>query len=252
MGPDLMEKMRQQAERFGAEFLRDDVTRVDLKQRPFTIWVGEQTFKAKAVIIATGAQAKWLGLESERQLIGYGISSCATCDAAFFKDKEVVVVGGGDAAIEEALFLTKFASKITVVHRRDKLRASKIMQDRAFTNKKIAFQWNAVVEEILDPKQKKVTGVRLKGTKDGKTSEIRCDGVFVAIGHEPNTAIFKGQIALDHKGYIVVKPFSSETSIPGVFAAGDCHDHRYKQAITAAGFGCIAALDAQGYLGSLS
>lgn len=251
LGPGLMEKMRQQAERFGTEWLRDDVTKVDFKQRPFTVWVGDQAIQAKAVIISTGASSKWIGLESEKQLIGYGVSSCATCDAAFFKEKEVLVVGGGDSAMEEAIFLTKFATKVTVIHRRDALRASKIMQDRALANKKIAFQWNAVVDDIFDPKQKKVTGARLKSTTNGKTWELKCDGVFVAIGHVPNTEIFKGQIELDQKGYVVVKPWSSETSVPGVFVAGDVHDHRYKQAVTAAGFGCMAALDAEKYLESL-
>jgi thioredoxin reductase (NADPH) len=246
MGPELMTLFRQQAERFGARLLSSDVTHVDLSRRPFTITCDETSYTAEAVIIATGAATKWLGLESEQRLIGHGVSSCATCDGFFFQQKEVVVVGGGDSAMEEALFLTKFARRVTVVHRRDRLRASKIMQERAEHNPKIGFLWNSVIEEILgDPGSTGVTGVRLKNVQTGQVSEYRCDGVFVAIGHTPNTALFQGQLATDEGGYLVTKPGSTATNIPGVFAAGDVADKVYRQAITAAGTGCMAAMDAE-------
>lgn len=248
MGPELMELMRRQAERFGAEFVHGEATRVDFRVRPFRIWVGEDLYEADAVIIATGASARWLGLESEARLRGRGVSSCATCDGAFFRDKEVVVVGGGDSAMEAALFLTRFATKVTVVHRRDRLRASKIMQERAFTNPKIEFVWNTVVVDILG--EERVEGVKLRNVGTGEEWVKRCDGVFVTIGHKPNTDIFRGQIELDERGYVVLKN-GSETSVRGVFAAGDVHDYRYRQAVTAAGAGCMAAMDAEQYIAEL-
>ncbi|MEW6246427.1 MAG: thioredoxin-disulfide reductase [Nitrospirota bacterium] len=249
MGPELMKEMRAQAERFGTEFLTGDVTAVDFGRRPFTLTVdGERTIEAKTVIIASGASALHLGLPNESRLLGRGVSTCATCDGYFFRGKELVVVGGGDSAMEEAIFLTKFATRVSVVHRRDKLRASKIMQDRAFKNDKIAFIWNSVVEDILGDQV--VTGVKLRNVVTGKTAELACAGVFVAIGHSPNTAIFKGQIEMDEKGYILTK-HGTATNVPGVFAAGDVQDSKYRQAVTAAGFGCMAAMDAERYLESL-
>jgi len=247
LGPDLMEIFRKQALRFGTEILRKDITSVDFSKKPFVLKSGDEEYQSKTVIISTGATARWLGLESEKALQGYGVSACATCDGAFFKDKEVIVVGGGDTAMEEANFLTKFASKVTVVHRRDELRASMIMQDRAKANSKINFVWNSAVSEIKDPAAKKVTGVVLKNVKDGTLTDVKCDGVFMAIGHDPNTKLFKGQIDLDDTGYILVKN-GMQTSVPGVFASGDVQDHVYKQAVTAAGTGCMAALDAERYL----
>jgi len=248
LGPQMMEIFRKQAMRFGTEMIRRDVTGVDFSRRPFMVEADKSRYQAKAVIIATGASARWLGLASEKQLQGYGVSACATCDGAFFKDKEVIVVGGGDSAMEEALFLTRFATRVSVVHRRDKLRASKIMQERAFKNPKIDFIWNSAVTDIKDPKAKKVTAVGLKDTKSGSVSEKKCDGVFMALGHEPNTKIFQRKLDLDEKGYIKVEPGTTRTSVPGVFAAGDVQDHIYRQAVTAAGSGCMAALDAERFL----
>jgi len=247
MGPELMEITKKQAQRFGTRVLSKNVTRCDFSKRPFQVWSGDERYEAKAVIVSTGASARMLGLEAEQQLLGHGVSTCATCDGFFFKEKELVVVGGGDSAMEESIFLTKFAKKVTVVHRREKLRASKIMQERAFKNPKIEFIWDTVVENIHDPKAKKVTGVLLKNVKTEKKAELECQGVFVAIGHEPNTKLFQGQIELDEKGYIVLKQ-RTQTSVPGVFAAGDCVDHVYRQAVTAAGMGCQAAMDTEKYL----
>lgn len=246
-GPELMEKMRAQAVRFGTEVVAGNVTAVDFSVRPFTVRAGERTEKADTVIIATGASAKRLGLESERLLYGKGVSACATCDGFFFRGQDVAVVGGGDTALEEALFLTRFAKSVTVIHRRDSLRASKAMQDRAFAEPKITFRWNAAVEEVLGVAAGRVTGLRLKDTRIGKMSELAVGGVFAAIGHDPNTALFRGHLELDHQGYIVVHHHTL-TSAAGVFACGDVQDPRYRQAISAAGSGCMAALDAQRFL----
>jgi thioredoxin reductase (NADPH) len=249
MGPQLIAEMRKQAQRFETEFVTGDVTAADLSRRPFRIEVdGEREFFTKSLIIASGARAMLLGLKSEAALMGHGVSACATCDGFFFKGKEVLVVGGGDTALEEAGFLTKFATGVTVIHRRDKLRASKIMQDRAFKNPKIRFIWDTVVEEILGSEEGRVTGVRLKNVKTGEAGEKKCDGVFIAIGHAPNTQLFKGQIDLDGRGYILTRGGTTATSIPGVFASGDVQDPRYRQAITAAGTGCMAAMDAEKFL----
>ncbi|MGH3665878.1 MAG: thioredoxin-disulfide reductase [Egibacteraceae bacterium] len=249
MGPELMNDMRKQAERFGTEIVTADVDAVDFTQgSPFRITVGDEVHLARTVIIATGATARWLGLPNEQRLIGRGVSSCATCDGFFFRDRELVVVGGGDSAMEEATFLTKFASKVTVVHRRDELRASKIMQDRAFANDKVAFEWNAEVVDVHG--QDAVTGVVLRDTKTGEQRELRADGLFLAIGHDPTTKLFTGQLALDEAGYILVQEPTSATSVPGVFAAGDVVDHVYRQAVTAAGAGCRAAMDAERWLES--
>ena len=246
MGPELMKAMRGQAERFGTEFLTGEVTAVDLKQRPFTITVdAEQTVQAKTVIIASGASALQIGLPNEKRLTGHGVSTCATCDGFFFRGKELIVVGGGDSAVEEANFLTRFATKVSIVHRRDKLRASRIMQDRAMKNEKISFVWNSVVEDILGTDV--VSGARLKNVVTGKSFELPCSGVFVAIGHRPNTALFKGQLEMDEKGYLNTH-HGTATSLPGVFAAGDVQDSTYRQAITAAGSGCMAAIDAERFL----
>jgi len=246
IGPELMERLRKQAERFGPEILYDDAAEVNFKTRPFHVTVGKNMYSGKTVIISTGANAKWLGIPSETKLRGHGVSSCATCDGYFFKEKEVVVIGGGDTAMEEATFLANLTKKVTVVHRRDKLRASQIMQDRAMKNPKIEFLWDSTVEEIMGDNN--VTGVKTRNHKTGKQQLINADGVFVAIGYEPNTSVFKGQVDLDSKGYIVTHK-DTETSIPGVFAAGDVHDFRYRQAITAAGDGCKAAMDADRFIG---
>ncbi len=248
MGPDLINTMRKQAERFGAKCLLSNIDSVDLSKRPFKIKAGDVEVEAESFIIASGASARMLGLPSEKELVGHGVSTCATCDGFFFKDKEIVVVGGGDSALEEGTFLTKFASKVSIVHRRDSLRASKIMQDRAFKNEKVEFIWNSVVEEILGEKGKGVTGIKLKNVETGDITEKNVDGVFIAIGHIPNTKIFNGAIDTDENGYIITKDKTSETNVPGVFAAGDVQDTRYKQAITAAGSGCMAALDAEKFL----
>lgn len=246
MGPELMKDMRAQAERFGTEILTGDVSAVDFKQHPFSITIdGEQTVQTKTVIIATGASSIQIGLPNEKRLTGHGVSTCATCDGFFFRGKELVVVGGGDSAMEEATFLTKFATKVSIVHRRDKLRASKIMQDRSMKNEKISFVWNSVVEDVLGGEI--VTGVRLKNIVTGKTLEMPCAGVFVAIGHRPNTALFAGQLDMDVKGYLVTTN-GTATSVPGVFAAGDVQDSTYRQAVTAAGSGCMAAIDAERFL----
>lgn len=250
LGPELMEEFKKQAERFGTENAYGDVTAVNLKQQPFQVVVGKETYTSDALIIATGASAKLLGLESEKKLMGYGVSACATCDGFFFKEKEVVVVGGGDTAMEESLFLTKYATKVTVVHRRDKLRASKIMQERAEKNPKISFVWDSVVEEVYgDAKNGGVKGVKLKNVKTGKGQDFKCDGVFMAIGHEPNTKLFTGQLEMDETGYLITQK-GTATNIPGVFACGDVQDHVYRQAVTAAGTGCMAAMDAEKFLES--
>ena len=246
MGPELMKEMRAQAERFGTEFLAGDVSAVNLKKQPFAITVdGERMIEARTVIIATGASAIQIGLPNEQRLTGHGVSTCATCDGFFFRGKELIVIGGGDSAMEEATFLTKFASRVTVVHRRDKLRASKILQDRAMKNEKISFVWNSVVEDILGDQV--VTGVRLKNLVTGKISDLSSAGVFVAIGHRPNTSLFAGQLDMDEKGYIRTRA-GTATSMPGVFAAGDVQDSKYRQAVTAAGTGCMAAIDAERFL----
>jgi len=245
LGPDLMDNMWKQAERFGAEMIFDDVTSVDFSSKLFKVTVGSKVYEGKSVVIATGASAKWLGLESESRLRGRGVSVCATCDGAFFKDKKVVVVGGGDTAMEEALALSKFAREIKVVHRRDKLRASKILQERAFKDPKIEFIWNSTVQGILG--KDRVEGVRLKKVDSNEEFELACDAVFVGIGHKPNTEIFKGQIQLDQAGYVVAKD-TTKTSVEGVFVAGDAQDYRYRQAVMAAGAGCKAAIDAERYL----
>ena len=245
MGPELMEQMRKQAARFGTEYLTQNVTSVDLARSPFEIVVGDDVIRAQSVIIATGAQAKMLDVPGERRLLGHGVSTCATCDGFFFRDQELVVVGGGDSALEEALFLTKFASKLTVVHRRDTLRAAKIMQDRAFANDKINFLWDSVVTEVQG--DGKVAGVVVKNLKTGDESKLEASGLFVAIGHLPNTSLFEGQVEL-RDGYIVTETGATQTSVPGVFAAGDVVDSKYRQAVTAAGMGCMAAIDAERYL----
>ncbi|HEX9670296.1 MAG TPA: thioredoxin-disulfide reductase [Thermoanaerobaculia bacterium] len=248
MGPELMEKMRDQARRFGALSKWEQVVEVDFDRRPFTVRTDEATYRAGAVIIATGATAKLIGLPAEAELMGYGVSACATCDGFFFRDKEIVVVGGGDSAMEEATYLTKFANKVTVVHRRDELRASKIMQDRAFANPKIAWIWNSLVTDILGSREGGVLAVKLHNRKTGEDSEFPTQGVFLAIGHQPNTEIFRGKLEMNDVGYIRVQEPSTRTSVPGVFASGDAADSIYRQAVTAAGTGCRAAIDAERWL----
>ena len=245
-GPDLMDAMRKQAERFGAELRAEDVTEVDLKADPKRIIVEGETYLAHAVIIATGSRYRELGVPGEKKLSGHGVSWCATCDGFFFREQEIAVVGGGDSAMEEALFLTRFAKTVTVIHRRDELRASKIMQERAFANPKIKFRWNSEVSEILG--DTKITGLRLRDTVTGEESELAVGGVFVAIGHDPRSELFTGQLATDAEGYLLVDQPSTRTAIPGVFACGDVVDHTYRQAVTAAGTGCASALDAERYL----
>ena len=251
MGPDLMTAMREQTERFGAEIIQGNVIAVDVKQRPFTIRLGDgREYSAGALIIATGASARWLEIGSDRKLSGHGVSTCATCDGYFFRGKPIAVVGGGDSAMEEAIYLTKFASKVTVVHRRESLRASKIMQDKAFANPKIEFIWDSEVAEVNDVGRGEVTGIVVRNLKTGQLKEVPLDGVFIAIGHTPNTSLFEGQLELDENGYIVTH-HGTRTSVPGVFAAGDVQDHEYRQAITAAGSGCMAAIDAERFLEGL-
>jgi thioredoxin reductase (NADPH) len=248
LGPEMMRDFRRQAERFGAEFVTDDVTKVDFSERPFRVWVGDDEYRAQTVIVATGANARQLGLPSEQTLQGRGVSYCAVCDAAFFRDKDVVVVGGGDSAMEEATFLTKFASKVTVVHRRDEFRASQIMLERARSNDKVEFVTNAVVEEVLGVEEGQVTAVRVRDVNTGELTELAAQGLFVAIGHDPSTQLFLDQLDHDDAGYLVTQAGSTATNVPGVFAAGDVVDHVYRQAVTAAGSGCMAALDAERFL----
>ena len=250
MGPALMADLEKQAGRFGAEILAVHVTRVDLSSRPFGVWAGDQEWRANAIVIATGASARWLGVPGEEKLRGRGVSACATCDGFFFRDRELLVVGGGDSAMEEAMFLTKFASKVTIVHRRDAFRASKIMVDRALANPKIEVTWNATVAEILG--EDAVTGARLLDTVTGKITEVRTDGVFMAIGHDPNTSLFIEQLVMDAAGYVIVDEPRTSTSVDGVFAAGDVTDTVYRQAVTAAGQGCKAAIDAEHFLEELA
>jgi len=246
-GPVLMGEMRVQAERFGAEIIRGHVTSVDLQSRPFSVRLGDVEHQCRTLIIATGASARLLGLPSERTLMGHGVSTCATCDGYFFRGKPIAVVGGGDSAMEEAIFLTRFASHVTVIHRRDTLRASKIMQDKAFANPKITFEWNAEVEGVDDTRLGAVTAINIRNHKTDERKSIPVEGVFVAIGHTPNTSLFTGQLEMDPAGYIITHA-GSRTSVPGVFACGDVQDHVYRQAITAAGSGCMAAIDAEKYL----
>ncbi len=244
-GPELMANFRAQAARFGARFLTEKATRVDFSSRPFGVWVGDEEFRARSVIVATGAQSRMLGLERERELIGHGVSTCATCDGFFFGDQEIAVVGGGDSALEEATFLTKFASKVSVVHRRDQLRASKIMQERAFKNDKIEFVWDSVVSELEG--DKRLEGLRLQNVKTGAYTSVPVSGLFIAIGHVPNTGLFRGQLDMDENGYLITRD-GAKTNVEGVFACGDVQDHVYRQAVTAAGSGCMAAIDAERWL----
>src|SRR5919106_499377 len=247
LGPELMMKFREQAERFGAEFVTADADRIDLSASPFGVWVGNDEYRADALVLSTGASARMLGLASEQELLGHGVSTCATCDGFFFRDRDIAVVGGGDSAMEEAIFLTKFANRVTVIHRRDELRASKIMQDRAFANPKIDFRWNSVVTDVVG--DGKVDVLRLQDTLTGDESEVKVGGMFVAIGHDPNTKLFEGQLELDENGYVVLPDAgSTRTSVEGVFAAGDVADHVFRQAVTAAGTGCMAAIEAERWL----
>lgn len=248
-GPELMQRTKAQVERFGTRFVFDHVTEVDIEQRPFTVHTDDnKSWTCDTLIIASGASARLLGLESEGRLMGYGVSACATCDGFFYRDKEIAVVGGGDTALEEALFLTKFASKVTLIHRRDELRGSKIMRQRAIDNPKIEFSWNSVVDEVLGTTDKGVTGVRLKDTQSGDLRDLPLEGLFIAIGHKPNTDLFTGKLDMDGVGYLLTAPDSTETSIEGVFACGDVQDSKYRQAVTAAGSGCMAALEAERWL----
>jgi thioredoxin reductase (NADPH) len=246
MGPDLMMVTRKQAERFGTRFISKNVTKVDLKSRPYKVWIGEEEYQAKSLIISTGASAKYLGLENERRLLGRGVSACATCDGAFFKDQTVLVVGGGDTAMEEALFLTRFASKVIIVHRREEFRASKIMADKALNHPKIEVIWNSTLEDVNG--EKLVESAKIKNTKTGEVQEVKCEGIFIAIGHKPNTDVFSGQIVTNDVGYIKTEGHTTRTSVEGVFAAGDVADDVYRQAITAAGTGCMAAIDCERWL----
>ena len=247
MGPELMSNMRAQAERFGAEFRSGNVTAVDLRQMPFSVTTDDVVFEGRTVIVSTGASAKLLGLPSERALMGHGVSTCATCDGFFFRGRPIAVVGGGDSALEEAIFLTRFASKVTLIHRRDTLRASKIMQDKARANPKIAFEWDTEVVDVRDPAAGALSSLRLRNNKTGDEKDLGVDGLFVAIGHTPNTSLFVGQLDMDANGYLITRD-GARTNIPGVFACGDVQDHVYRQAITAAGSGCMAAIDAERYL----
>ena len=248
LGPDLMDSMKKQAEKFGAKCVYGEITSVDFSEWPFRIDAGNGEIKTDSFIISSGASARMLGLNSEKELLGYGVSTCATCDGFFFREKEMFVVGGGDSAMEEAIFLTKFAIKVKVIHRRDELRASKIMQDRAFSNKKIEFVWDSVVEEVLGSRETGVSGVKVRNLKTGNITELKGQALFVAIGHIPNTKLFEGQLDMDESGYLITKDGTSETNVEGVFAAGDVQDRRYRQAITAAGTGCMAAMDAERFL----
>ena len=248
MGPEMMDEFRKQAQRFGAECLFKTVEKVELSERPYKVWADGDEYSAEAIIISTGATAKLLGLESESELMGHGVSACATCDGFFFRDKKVLVVGGGDSAMEEAIFLTKFASEVFIIHRRDEFRASKIMVDRALANPKITVEWNSTVDDIIGTIDTGVTAIRLLDTITGDKREMPCDGVFMAIGHIPNTELFNGSLNMDDAGYIITEPDSTYTNIEGVFACGDVQDHVYRQAVTAAGTGCMAAIDAERWL----
>jgi thioredoxin reductase (NADPH) len=250
MGPELMDQIREQAKRFGAECHFKHVTKVDFNERPFKVWVGDELYTGDTVVVATGASAQMLGLESEAELMGYGVSACATCDGFFYRDKKVLVVGGGDSALEEAIYLTKFASEVIIVHRRDEFRASKIMADRALAHPKIKVAWNSVIDEILGTKENGVHGVKMKDTQTGNYREESCDGVFMAIGHKPNTELFVDILDSDQAGYLVTQNGNTSTNIDGVFACGDVQDHIYRQAVTAAGSGCMAAIDAERFLES--
>ena len=250
MGPELMDQIREQAKRFGAECHFKHVTKVDFNERPFKVWVGDELYTGDTVVVATGASAQMLGLESEAELMGYGVSACATCDGFFYRDKKVLVVGGGDSALEEAIYLTKFASEVIIVHRRDEFRASKIMADRALAHQKIKVAWNSVIDEILGTKEKGVHGVKMKDTQTGNYREESCDGVFMAIGHKPNTELFVDILDSDQAGYLITQNGNTSTNIDGVFACGDVQDHIYRQAVTAAGSGCMAAIDAERFLES--
>ena len=252
MGPELMDHFREQAKRFGAECHFEHVTKVDFSLKPYKIWVGDKTYSADSIIIATGASAKMLGLDSEKQLMGYGVSACATCDGFFYKGKKVLVVGGGDSAMEEASYLTKFASEVIIVHRRDEFRASKIMIDRVLDNPKISVKWNKTVDEIIGDRENGVSSVVLKDTNNNESSKESCDGVFMAIGHKPNTDLFKGLIESDEFGYIITKNGSTKTNLDGIFACGDVQDRIYRQAVTAAGSGCMSAIDVEHYLENIS